>query len=134
MIKINAAARLKAEYEGTKVKDLATYVKSLCPSAKFSSSPPMKSGQLVAIVQKADALRLGKALMSEGWKKRRIKRILNTQEAKIYNVFTPSNSEDTPIIYVPAVRLSEPSSSGKVSVHITQGTAMSVSENRKNRA
>lgn len=91
------------KYTGTKVSDLAKYIKGLVPDAKFSKPGPgarkVGSGRMLGYPDLDTAKEIVAKLKAAGWKVRKVKPKKRPQDEKArpsYTSFSPPNPDDFP--------------------------------------
>lgn len=134
MPELNAASRLKAsvevdaKYTGTKVKDLAAYVKELEPGIRLSVPGPggtrSSAGMLVGLTTAETAHSLGSKLVKDGWVGRRVTKKLESGGTTEYIVYLPKNMPKSHT----QIKLSKPGSDGRVRIALQVLTNAAINE------
>ncbi len=107
MIKIEAAHRLSATYEGTKSKDLLAYVKALEPSITVHKPGPggkvKRPSYLSGYTKPEVAASLAQKLVNDGWKGTKLK---NKETGTPYIIYRPA--VDPAVAFTPYICLYKP--------------------------
>lgn len=130
------ATEVSAAYTGTKVKDLAAYVKSLCPSVKFLASGPggpgagfMSSG----LIHSQEALALVNKLIKDGWSGSQRSKTVGLPGKEKRKIEYMIYFQEDPVKGMPYVKVSKPDSAGNCRIIIEQVTSAALKSRRDRR-
>jgi hypothetical protein len=147
MIKLQAAVRLNAtrvtaSYEGTKVRDLNQYVRSLgvgvAPQPPGGGGGGPQAGMMMALVDAQKAHALATKLIGDGWTGRLAKKKVKDSgpegEFRVkeieYMVYTCPSFSERNVAY-PSIKMSKPDSGNKVRITLQQITDSAARNNAR---